>query len=359
MLKISDLLKQLNEIAPFSDSEKWDNTGLLVGNEGDTVTGIITALDCSANTVDEAVMKNANVIISHHPLIFPEISKVVNEGPGLVIQKLIKNDINLIAMHTNLDHQKNGVSHMIAAALGYPETEILLPEKGNFKKLRVNINTRDKEEFKQNLLKNAPVGDMGDYTEVSYEYEVHGQFKPEAEANPTIGESGKLEHVDEYIIECIFDGRDQHAVIDAVRKYHPYEEPAFDVYSLDRAADTGLGVKFNYGDTLDSLVQLIEKKTGLKTVNVVRADDRIINTAAVIGGAGMSYREAAFNSGIDVLITGDVKYHEAYDAKAAGHNIIDAGHYLEVLMTSGLRELIEDELDVPVTASEVSTNPFE
>src|SRR5699024_7504642 len=161
MLKISDLLKKLDEIAPFSDSENWDNTGLLVGNEDDTVTGIITALDCSAGTVDEAVMQNANVIISHHPLIFPKISKVVNEGPVSAISKLIKNDINLIAIHTIPDQQKNSVSHMIASELSYPETEILLPQKGNFKKRRVNINTENKEEFKENLLKNAPVGDMG------------------------------------------------------------------------------------------------------------------------------------------------------------------------------------------------------
>src|SRR5699024_5603772 len=149
-------------IAPFSDSEHWDNTGVLVGNEDDTVTGIITALDCSAGTGDEAVMHNANVIISHHPLIFPGSSEVVNEGPGAVIRNVSKNDINLMAMHTNLGHQKNGVSHMIASELGYPETEILLPQKGNFKKLRVNINTENKEEFKGNLLKNTPVGDMGD-----------------------------------------------------------------------------------------------------------------------------------------------------------------------------------------------------
>lgn len=359
MLKIVDLLKYLNVIAPFSDSEKWDNTGLIVGNKNDTVTGIITALDCSEETVDEAVTKNTNVIISHHPLIFPKISKVINEGQGLVIRKLIKNDINLIVMHTNLDHQKYGVSHMIAARLGYSETEILLPQKGNFKKLRVNINTEDKETFKQNLLKNAPLGNMGDYTEVSYEYEVHGQFRPGVAANPTIGMSGQLENVDEYVIEFIFDGRDQRAVIDSVRKYHPYEEPAFDIYSLDRESDTGLGVKFKYGDTLASLVKLIENKSGLKTVNVVSSNDKIINTVGIIGGAGISYREQAFNNGIDVLITGDVKYHEAYDAKTAGHNIIDAGHYLEVLMTTGLADLIDGQLEVPVIASKVSTNPFE
>lgn len=359
MLKISDLLKNLNDIAPFSDSEQWDNTGLLVGNEDDTVTGIITALDCSIDTVEEAVINNANVIISHHPLIFPNVSKVNNEGAGKVIRKLIKEDINLITMHTNLDYQKNGVSHMIAEALGFSETEVLVVEKGYIKKLRVNINAEDKDEFKENLLKYSPAGTMGDYTEVSYEYKVHGQFRPGEDANPTIGESGEIEHVDEYVIECIFDGRDQHSVIDAVRRFHPYEEPAYDIFTLDREADTGLGVKFNYGDTLESLVQLIENKTGLKTVNTVKGNGDIIKTAAIIGGAGMSYAGEAFKNGANVLITGDVKYHEAYDAKAAGRNIIDAGHYIEVLMTKGLAELVAQKLDVPVAASKVSTNPFE
>lgn len=359
MIRISDLLNQLNDIAPFSDSEEWDNTGLLVGDTSDAVEGVLTTLDCSLETVDEAIIQGANVIISHHPLIFPKISNVINQGPGKVIRKLIKNDINLITMHTNLDHQPNGVSDMIASKLGFNLTEILLPQEGNFKKLRVNINNDDKESFKQNLLKNAPVGNVGNYTEVSYEYPVHGQFKPEGEANPTIGEVGKLEHVEEHVVECIFDGKDQSSVIDVVKKYHPYEEPSYDVFSLDKMSNTGLGVKFSFGDTLDQLVDLLENRTGIKTVNVVKGNDEIIGTVGIIGGSGMSYVNAAFSKGIDVLITGDVKYHEAYDAKAAGQNIIDAGHYIEVLMTTGLAELLADRIDVKVIASNVSTNPFE
>ena len=359
MLKISDLLKELNDIAPFSDSESWDNTGLLVGNMDDNVTGIITALDCSLETVEEAVIKKANVIISHHPLIFPNASKVVNEGAGKVIRKLIKEDINMIAMHTNLDHQSNGVSHMIAEALGFHETEILLPRTGNFKKLRVNINAEAKDEFKENLLKYSPAGTMGEYTEVSYEYEVKGQFIPGEAAEPAIGKAGQKEHVDEFVIECMFDGKDQQSVIDAVMQYHPYEVPAYDILSLDKASETGLGVKFNYGDTLESLTELIRVKTGINIVNTVKGNDDIIQTAAVIGGSGMSYADDVFNSGADVLITGDVKYHEAYDAKAAGFNIIDAGHYLEVIMKQGLAELVAQKTDVPVEASTISTNPFE
>lgn len=359
MIRVSDLLNQLNVIAPFSDSEDWDNTGLLVGDASDAVEGVLTALDCSLNTVDEAIMQGANVIVSHHPLIFPEISNVVNDGPGKVIRKLIKNDINLIAMHTNLDHQPDGVSHMIAAKLGFDQTEILFPHEGSFKKLRVNINAEDKESFKQNLLKNAPVGNVGDYTEVSYEYTVHGQFKPEGEANPTIGEVGKLEHVEEYVVECIFEGKHKDDVVAALKQYHPYEEPVYDIFSIDKAANTGLGVKFSFGDTLDSLIDLLENRAEIKVVNVVKGNDKIVGNVGIIGGSGMSYADAAFSKGIDVLVTGDVKYHEAYDAKAAGQNIIDAGHYLEAVMVSGLAELLAEKIDVKVIASNVSTNPFE
>ena len=153
--------------------------------------------------------------------------------------------------------------------------------------------------------------------------------------------------------------RTQESVIDAVMQYHPYEVPAYDILSLDKASETGLGVKFNYGDTLESLTELIRVKTGINIVNTVKGNDDIIQTAAVIGGSGMSYADDVFNSGADVLITGDVKYHEAYDAKAAGFNIIDAGHYLEVIMRQGLAELLAQKIDVPVEASTISTNPFE
>lgn len=359
MRTVSELLEQLDRIAPFQDSEPWDNVGLLVGDHEDTVKAVLTTLDCSLETVNEAIMKGANVIVSHHPLIFPEITNVINDGVGKVIRKLIKNDINLITMHTNLDHQPDGVSHMIAKQLGYDQTAVLLPSKGNYKKLRININLEDKNSFKENLLEHAPVGHLGDYTEASFEYPVQGQFKPQSGADPHIGESGKLEYVDEYILECIFEAKDEREVIAAVIKYHPYEEPAYDVYTLDNNSKTGLGVSFNYGDTLENLVQLIENKSGLKVINTVKGNDKIIKTVGIIGGSGMSYVNDAFKANIDVLITGDVKYHEAYDAKLSGKNIIDAGHYLEFLMASGLAELLDGKIDEKVIVSNISTNPFE
>ncbi|MCD2136866.1 Nif3-like dinuclear metal center hexameric protein [Salinicoccus halitifaciens] len=357
-MKIKELLQELDEIAPFKDSEDWDNTGLLVGDMEDEVTGILTALDCALETVDEAVGNGFNTIIAHHPLIFPKISAVTEDFYGRIIRKLIKNDVNLIVMHTNLDHQPEGVSHMIAEALGFNGTEILIPKKYELKKLRVNIPAENKEELKQGLSESG-VGNQGDYSECFFEYPITGQFRPNEDANPHIGTNNELEIVDEYIVEAIFESDEQDKVIDALLKVHPYEEPAFDIFTINNVPNKGLGVKFDYQGSLESLAALIEEKTGGRIVNAVKGNDKEILTAGIIGGSGMGYADDAFRQGIDVLITGDVKYHEAYDAKLLGRNIIDAGHYLESFMAEGLEDLIRRKMDIKVAASKVDTDPFQ
>ena len=358
MMKINELMKNLNEIAPFKDSEEWDNTGLLVGDNQAEITGVLTALDCSLATVDEAIENNLNTIVSHHPLIFPKVTSITDNFYGRIIRKLIKNDINLITMHTNLDHQPNGVSHMIAEALGFSETEILIPKKYELKKLRVNIPKEDKEDLKEGLSRGG-VGNQGDYSECFFEYPVTGQFRPNEDANPHIGTNNTLEIVDEYIVEAVFDSGKQDEVIDALLKSHPYEEPAFGIFTINNVPNKGLGVKFVYNDTLDSLIKILEEKMKQPVVNVVKGNDDIISTVGIIGGSGMGYANEAFKAGVDVLITGDVKYHEAYDAKMLQRNIIDAGHYLEAFMREGLETLIRNKTDLKVVSSKVDTNPFQ
>ncbi|GAB3071533.1 Nif3-like dinuclear metal center hexameric protein [Salinicoccus sesuvii] len=357
-MKVEELMTVLDEIAPFKDSEKWDNTGLLVGDQKSDVSGILTTLDCAHETVEEAIKAGANVIIAHHPIIFPEISQIIESGTGSVIRSLIKNDIALIAMHTNLDHQPNGVSHMIAETLGFNETEMLIKHEYFYKKLRVNIPKEDVEQLKKDLSA-AGVGHQGDYSECFFEYAVKGQFRPNENADPYIGKQGELEHVDEYIVEAIFETAHENQVIEALIASHPYEEPVYDVLTLKKPSDKGLGVQFSYDGTLVDLVSLIESNIGRNVVNIVDGGNESIKRVGIIGGAGMSYVDDAFSQGIDVLITGDVKYHEAYDAKLSQMSIIDAGHYAESVMAEGLKRLVEPKVNVDVHATSVSTNPFE
>lgn len=358
-MKVHDLLKIINEITPLHYSESWDNNGLLVGDEQAEVTGVLTTLDCHPDVVKEAIDNNINVIVSHHPLIFSKLSKVTEDGAGSIIRALIKHDINLISIHTPLDFQPYGVSHMIAEALGYNDSEVLIKQTEDYQKLRVNVPKENVEEIKTGLAK-VGVGNQGDYSECFFEYPVQGQFRPNENANPHIGKNNELEVVEEYIVEAIFPTHLKKQVIEQLYQVHPYEEPAFDVLTLEREIEIGLGVKVSDETTLDALVEKIKTLEISGSINLVRANDAPIKTIGIIGGSGMSYVNDAFKTGIDVLITGDVKYHEAYDAKLNNQNIIDAGHFSEVVMMIGLQDLLNDKISgVPVQASKVNTNPFE
>lgn len=356
-MKVSELLEVINEIAPFRYGEEWDNNGLLVGDTNSGVTRVITALDCHPEVVKEAVENNCNVIIAHHPLIFSKLSTVTETGVGKVIRELIKRDINLIALHTPLDNQADGVSHMIAERLGYTDTSVMLKKSEQYKKLRINVPKDDVESVKS-ALSEAGVGHQGDYSECFFEYPVQGQFRPGDEANPHIGSQNKLEIVEEYIVEAIFPHEITRKVIDTIYQAHPYEEPAYDIYTLEHEIDVGLGVKAEADTTFDALVNKInEISTGV--VNIVHANDKPIRTIGIIGGSGAPYIDEAFSTGIDVLITGDIKYHEAYDAKLNGYNIIDAGHFLESVMIEGLARQLKDKIsEINILESQVNTNPF-
>lgn len=357
-MKVHELLNVIDYIAPFRYGEVWDNNGLLVGDRNAEVKGILTTLDCHPNVIQEAIDQNINVIISHHPIIFSKLSAVTEDGIGKIIRQLIKHDINLIALHTPLDHQPYGVSHMIAETLGFNDTDVLIKHSETYQKLRVNVPKEDVERVKEGL-SDAGVGNQGDYSECFFEYPVRGQFKPNEQANPHTGTQNQLEVVEEYVVEAIFPAHLKKKVIATLYDVHPYEEPAFDVFTLEREIEVGLGVKINAETTLDALVDTINQLEKPGVVNVVRGNDAPINSIGIIGGSGMGYVNDAFKSGIDVLITGDVKYHEAYDAKLANRNIIDAGHFLEVVMVDGLKQLLEEKLEnINIQASTVNTNPF-
>ncbi|CAD2076049.1 Nif3-like dinuclear metal center hexameric protein [Phocicoccus pinnipedialis] len=354
-MKVNDLLNVLNTIAPFKDSESWDNTGLLIGDRSDIVRGIMTTLDVTEEVVDEAISKNVNAILAHHPIIFSKIKTITDDAESMLVKKIIKNDINVIALHTNLDFQSDGVSAMIAETIGLKNHKILIPQVEKDMKLRVNVPEEEIESFKEKLVK-IGFGKQGDYEECFYQYPVKGQFKPLSSAEPYIGQSDILEYVDEYVLETIFNGN-----MDMVRQMvdaHPYEEVAYDLIEIKKPVEKGLGVYANFNGTLENLVSNIEKILGRKVHSVVKGHEEKIKKVSIIGGSGASYIKEAMKKS-DCLITGDIKYHEALDAKRDGFIIIDAGHHLEYLMISGLKQLLEKEVDVEVVETTVITDPFE
>lgn len=114
MSKVKDVLKYMNEIAPFETAMSWDNVGLLIGNENDEVTNCVLALDVNQDVLDYTIEQKANLIITHHPVIFSGLKKITSNS---LVYKIIQNNISVISAHTNLDIAVDGVNYALADAL--------------------------------------------------------------------------------------------------------------------------------------------------------------------------------------------------------------------------------------------------
>jgi len=190
---IADVTNYIEQIAPPSYQESYDNARLIVGEKNTPVTGILICLDAIEAIVDEAIERGCNLIVAHHPIVFGGI-KTFN-GKNYVertVIKAIKNDIAIYAAHTNLDNVfRNGVNGKIAQKLGLQNTRILSPKKGLLKKLQVFVPNQAMEQVSEALFE-AGAGNIGNYAECSFVSNGVGSFKANELANPAVGQKNRL-----------------------------------------------------------------------------------------------------------------------------------------------------------------------
>ncbi|EGQ3745925.1 Nif3-like dinuclear metal center hexameric protein [Staphylococcus pseudintermedius] len=365
-MKLHELLTTLNQEVPFDTAESWDNVGLLIGDKQSVVNGILTALDCTLDVVEEAIDQNINTIIAHHPLIFKGVKHITEDGGyGSILYRLIQNNINLIALHTNLDVHPKGVNAMLAKKLGLKNNELLDRQTTMYYKVQVFIPKENAQAFKDTL------ADHGMATEGNYEYcffnsEGEGQFKPVGEANPHIGQIGDIETVNELKIEFMIPGSQMTCVQKIIEANHPYETPVYDFIPMKKMSQYGLGMIGDLPEpqSVESFVQSVKKVLKMPSVRYIGNRDMTIQRVAIVGGAGIGFENHAHQRGADLFITGDIKHHEALDAKMAGINLLDINHYSEYVMKEGLVSLLQDWLadvstQIPVIASSVHTDPYD
>lgn len=361
-MKIKDIADYLESIAPLSYQESYDNSGLLVGSPNDEVHKILISLDCTEDIVQEAIDKGCNLIVSHHPIVFKGLKRFNNANyVERTIIKAIKNNIGLYAIHTNLDNVLGGVSSKIAEKLALSNTAILSPKVGELKKLVVYVPRANVEEVR-NALFEAGAGAIGDYDECSYNTAGYGTFRPLDGANPTIGDIGKQERVEETKIEVVFPSYLARKIIVSMLAAHPYEEVAYHIVALDNSLQTvGSGVIGNLDQPMDELDFLAYLKDKLR-LNVIRHTgllNKPIQRIAVCGGAGGFLLNDAKRSGADVFITADFKYHEFFDAE---NQIIiaDIGHFESEQFTQELLlDIIQKKFaNFAVLITEIDTNPI-
>ena len=368
-MKVKDVVQLLDELAPLRYSEDFDNTGLLVGNMNSEVTGILVTLDTLEPIIDEAVSNKCNLIVSFHPIVFSGLKKITGKTyVERVVQKAIKNDISIFAIHTALDNSWNGVNAMICEKLKLGNPKILIPQEATIKKLLTFVPS-DKASRVRSALFEAGAGNIGNYSDCSFNISGQGSFKGNEASNPTIGEKGVTHFEEETQIGVTFAKHLQGPILNALFKSHPYEEVAYEISTLEnRNQHIGLGMIGELENEMTETEFLHHLKINMKT-DCIRHSALLkkpVKKVAVLGGSGSFAIKAAQKAGADAFVSADFKYHDFFKAENS-ILLADIGHYESEQFT---KELLVAMLNKKITnfapalpegrvvLSHINTNPI-
>ena len=361
-MNVKKVIALLEEFAPQAYAEGFDNTGLLVGDYTAEVSGILITLDTLEAVVEEAIENNCNLIVSFHPIVFKGLKKITGATyVERVVQKAIKHDINIFAIHTALDNSFEGVNAQICKTLGLSDKKILIPQKGTIKKL-VTYAPIDALDTLKNELFNVGGGTIGNYKECSFSAEGIGTFKGNENSNPVQGTQGIRETAKEGMIALTFPKHVEKNLIKTLHQAHPYEEVAYEITTLENTNQhIGMGMLGTLPAPMseDAFLRHLKEKMNTDCVRHSAKGKKMISKVAVLGGSGSFAIGAAIAQGADAYVTSDLKYHDFYTAE---NKILlaDIGHYESEQYTKQLLHtyLTKKITNFAVVLSQINTNPI-
>lgn len=361
-MTISEIINELETIAPLAFQEQYDNCGLLTGTKNAEARGALLTLDCTEAIVDEAIKNGCNLIIAHHPIIFTGLKRITGSNyVERTIIKAIKNDIAIYACHTNLDNVRNGVNQKIAEKLGLFDLRVLSPKSGLLKKL-VTYVPESHHEAVLNALFKAGAGHIGNYDQCSFNTEGTGTFRGNSSSQPFIGRANELKHEKEIRIETIFKTHDEQKILEALRHAHPYEEVAYDIYLLqNQSPQIGSGMVGELAESMDEIkfLEHVKKIFHIPFIKHTNFRGKPVKKVAICGGSGSFLLKQAIDCRADAFITADFKYHEYFDVED-NLLLVDAGHYETEQFTPEIfYELIKKKFTTfAIRLSKINTNPI-
>ena len=361
-MKVKDFTNYLEQLAPLTYQEEYDNSGLIIGDFNMEVKGVLITLDCNDKVLDEAINNKCNLLITHHPIIFKGLKKINNDCliHKLVI-KAIKNNIAIYSIHTNLDNIVNGVNSEIAKRLKLKNCRVLSSKNECLRQIVFYCPKENTADLIEKLC-SVGAGAIGNYNNCSFKSSGVGTFKPLENSNPCKGVKGKLYSSEEDRVELVFLKDKQNKIIQTLQENHPYEEIAYQIYILDNKIQSiGSGLVGELDEPVDSILFLkqLKKIMNLELVRHTNISMKKIKKIALCGGSGSFLIDEAIYSNSDIFITSDVKYHQFFDID---NKIIlaDIGHYESEQFT---KHLVYDYLTKKFTKfaillSKVNTNPI-
>lgn len=372
--QVLDVLTVLEQAYPARLAEPWDVVGLTVGSQQAEVTSITWTVDCTLAVVAEAADAGSELIVAHHPLLLRPQSRVDTDDPkGRIVAELLQGGMSLVVAHTNADVPPYGVAAALADRLGMTETAPLRPHPaGPLDKLVTFVPASHTAEL-VDALAAAGAGRIGAYDRCAFTTPGTGTFRPQAEAQPYLGEIGRVEIVAEDRVEMVLPRAERAAVVDALRAAHPYQEPAYDVLELAPrpSTDTGLG---RVG-TLPAPVQLADFAATVAArlpatgagLRVAGDPDHQVHRVALLPGSGGDLLDDARRVGADVYLTSDLRHHVASEALAwpDAPALIDIPHWaaehpwLAVAQRLVTERLAERGRAIRSRVSELCTDPWD
>lgn len=360
-MTIREVISEIENRILIQQAEDFDNVGLLCGVPEREITGILVCHDALESVVEEAIEKSVNLIVCFHPIIFSGLKSLTGKNyVEKAVIKAIENKIAIYAIHTAFDNDFFGVNAGICNQLGLKNLKILQPKKNNLKQLIVFVPSSHSEQLKESLF-SAGAGNIGFYDECSFSIKGNGTFRPMAGSNPFSGQQNVRENADEHMISVIFENYKQPQIISAMKSAHPYEEVAYQIYSLDNENQySGLGMYGEFEEEVNEkdFLNLVKEKFSLQVIKHSGLNHKKIKRVGVLGGSGASGIQSALSKKCDAYLTGDLKYHD-YFLSESRMLICDIGHYeSEQWITQQLFEILSQKFSTfAISKSNEKTNP--
>jgi dinuclear metal center YbgI/SA1388 family protein len=363
MRALSAILDYLDQFAPPQLAANWDNVGLLLGDRTASVQRIMTCLTVTPESAAEAIEADAQLIVSHHPILFRPVKRLNSDArEGQMLLGLIRASIAVYSPHTAFDNTRGGINEILARRLGLADLRPLRMNDGPRQcKIVVFVPENDLAKVSDALFV-AGAGHIGEYGECSFRLAGTGTFFGSDAANPTVGHKGRREEVSELRLEVICPEATVEAAVAAMRRAHSYEEPAYDVYPLrptaSRFGEGRLGMLSNPTPLAD-FARSVKRLLNAGLVQVVGNEKQTAEKVAIVCGAGGELLGDAIRSKADVFLTGELRFHDYLAAQAAGLALVLPGHF--ATERCGVEELAgelqKQFSDVVVWASQREVDP--
>lgn len=360
---LQEIVRYLQQIAPLTLAEDWDNVGLLLGDDSIDVARAITCLTLTPDVADEAVTVGARLIVTHHPVLFKPVKRLTaSSSEGRMLLKLMRHGIAVYSPHTAYDNAATGINQQLAELLELTDIAPLRPRAGGDQFKLVTFVPEGQLDAVRRGIWNAGAGVIGNYRECSFNLRGTGTFFGTDDANPAVGQAGRLEQIDEVRVEIVCPAGRLDQAIAGLRAVHPYEEPAIDVFPLKALPDgSGAGRfgRLKHPMSLAELNRIIRERLPAPGLQYVGDLSRRIESVGIACGAAAEFLRDAHRAGCQALLTGEARFHACLEATDLQMAMILPGHYAteRPAMETLAKRLANQFPGLTVTASEKEHDP--